>query len=226
LADSEFGRDFLAPIGIFHIIGAYLGSQGDEVSGIGFHRQMHDRPFCDRGKKIANMVLPHISRALHNIDLMDTIASSLDAGIIITGKEGRFIYMNKEAKKILNGKPPSVIPDPEFSTRSMFFRNETGDYQVRTIKNDIRWKEKIILLEPVPSEHSIRTKLTPFGLTPRQEEIAVLVIRGLSNREIAERLFISDQTVKDHIYDVFEKLQVRRRSELAAKVLGLRTEEH
>ncbi len=61
--------------------------------------------------------------------------------------------------------------------------------------------------------------LTDFGLTPRQEEVTLLVVRGLSNREVAEELFIAEQTVKDHLRDVFEKVGVRRRSELTAKIL-------
>ncbi|MBI5746868.1 MAG: helix-turn-helix transcriptional regulator [Nitrospirae bacterium] len=60
-----------------------------------------------------------------------------------------------------------------------------------------------------------------MGLSPRQEEIASLVLQGFSNREIAERLFICEQTVKDHLRDIFEKIQVRRRSEFTAKILGL-----
>jgi len=46
--------------------------------------------------------------------------------------------------------------------------------------------------------------------------------QGFSNKEIAERLFICEQTVKDHLYDVFEKAEVHSRGELTAKVLGLR----
>lgn len=226
LVDSEFGCDFLSPARCFHIIGAFLGSQGDEVALTGFHRQKHDRRFSDREKKLTDILILHISRALHNMDLMDTIASSLEIGMIIIREDGRIISINEEARSILNGKPPSVIPDPDFSTCSVFFKSETGTYNVRTIKKGKGRKEKIILLEPLPSERSIRSKLTGFGLTPRQEEIAVLIVRGLSNREIAERLFISEQTVRDHIYDIFGKLQVRRRSELTAKVLGLRTEGH
>ena len=46
------------------------------------------------------------------------------------------------------------------------------------------------------------------------------VIRGLSNRQIAERLFIAEQTVKDHLHDIFEKMKIHHRSELVAKLLG------
>jgi two-component system response regulator AtoC len=58
-------------------------------------------------------------------------------------------------------------------------------------------------------------------LSPRQQEIVLWVIRGRSNQEIAERLFITEQTVKDHLHDIFKRLQVRRRSELILKVLGI-----
>jgi DNA-binding CsgD family transcriptional regulator len=223
LADSEFGRDFLFPIRCFHIIGAYLGSQGDEVSGIGFHRQTGDRPFGEREKEITNMILPHISRALHNMYLVDTIASSLEVGMIILREDGHITYINETAKKILAGRHVSVIPDPNFSTGSVFFRDKTGTYNVKTIKKSCTGqKEKIILLEPLPSESCIRLKLTNFGLTQRQEDIAILAVRGLSNREIGERLLIMEQTVKDHLHDIFEKLQIKSRTELTAKTLGIK----
>jgi DNA-binding CsgD family transcriptional regulator len=220
LADSEFGRDFLSPADMLHSIGALLGSQGDAVSGIGFHRQRHSRPFGAREKKTANMILPHIARALHNTDLMDTVVSSLGVGMIIIGDNGHSRYMNEEAKKIMDGRPPSVIPDPGLSASSVVFKANKCSYSVRTIKQGIGRKKTIILLEPLPSEHCIRKKLSTFGLTHCQENTALLAIRGLSNRKIAEKLFISQQTVKDHLHDVFEKLQVRRRSELTAKVMG------
>ncbi len=62
--------------------------------------------------------------------------------------------------------------------------------------------------------------LADFGLTPRQEEVTLLVVRWMSNLEVAEQLFIAEQTVKDHLRDVFEKVGVRRRSELTAKILS------
>ncbi|MDA8156571.1 MAG: LuxR C-terminal-related transcriptional regulator [Actinomycetota bacterium] len=66
----------------------------------------------------------------------------------------------------------------------------------------------------------IRTKLSGFNLTRREHEITALAVRGLSNRQIAERLFITEMTVKDHLKNIFGKLDVKRRSELAAKILG------
>lgn len=55
----------------------------------------------------------------------------------------------------------------------------------------------------------------PFPLTPREREVAVLAAQGLSNEEIARRLGISVKTVKAHLSLVFQKLGVKRRSELA-----------
>ncbi len=61
------------------------------------------------------------------------------------------------------------------------------------------------------------------GLTVREEEILKLLATGESNREIAGRLFISEQTVKNHLASIFRKLQVndRTKAALLAVKLGL-----
>jgi RNA polymerase sigma factor (sigma-70 family) len=60
-------------------------------------------------------------------------------------------------------------------------------------------------------------------LTPREEEILKLIATGESNREIGARLFISEQTVKNHVASIFRKLQVndRTKAALLAVKLGL-----
>ena len=52
-------------------------------------------------------------------------------------------------------------------------------------------------------------------LSDREREIVQLVASGLRNREIGEKLFISEQTVKNHLHNIFEKLGVSDRLELA-----------
>jgi len=63
------------------------------------------------------------------------------------------------------------------------------------------------------------------ALTAREEEILKLLATGDSNREIAKRLFISEQTVKNHVASIFRKLQVndRTKAALLAVRLGLGT---
>jgi DNA-binding CsgD family transcriptional regulator len=56
-------------------------------------------------------------------------------------------------------------------------------------------------------------RLDELGITPRELEILGLIAAGLSNREIAERLFVSENTVKTHSSHLFEKLGAHRRTQ-------------
>ena len=56
-------------------------------------------------------------------------------------------------------------------------------------------------------------KRDELGITRREMEILELVAAGLSNREIAEKLFVSENTVKTHCSRAFDKLGARRRTE-------------
>ena len=58
----------------------------------------------------------------------------------------------------------------------------------------------------------------PWRLTPREMEIAKLVERGLSNKEIARELCIEISTVKNHVHSILERLNVQRRGEAAARL--------
>lgn len=60
-----------------------------------------------------------------------------------------------------------------------------------------------------------------FSISKREREIIQLVISGKSNRDIAGFLFISEDTVKNHIYNIFQKTGVRNRSELISRILTL-----
>jgi DNA-binding CsgD family transcriptional regulator len=57
------------------------------------------------------------------------------------------------------------------------------------------------------------TKLESLGITPRELEVLELMAAGLSNREIAARVYVSENTVKTHSSRVFDKLGARRRTQ-------------
>ncbi len=60
-------------------------------------------------------------------------------------------------------------------------------------------------------------RLTP--LTPREEEVLQLILAGMTNREIAKTLFISENTVKTHVRNIFSKYDVGSRAELISNLL-------
>jgi DNA-binding CsgD family transcriptional regulator len=65
----------------------------------------------------------------------------------------------------------------------------------------------------------VATASTPnalAALTPQQLEIVSLAATGMTNKEIADRLFLSSRTIGTHLYRSFPKLGVRGRSQLAA----------
>lgn len=66
-------------------------------------------------------------------------------------------------------------------------------------------------------------RLAELGITPREFEILEALAAGHSNREIAERLIVSENTVKTHAARLFDKLQARRRTQMIqrAKEAGL-----
>ena len=68
-----------------------------------------------------------------------------------------------------------------------------------------------------------RAKLEELGISPREHEILTLIAAGMSNREIAEKLFLSENTVKTHLGRLFDKLNAKRRTQAVqiAKESGL-----
>jgi DNA-binding NarL/FixJ family response regulator len=58
-------------------------------------------------------------------------------------------------------------------------------------------------------------------LTPREREVLGLVSQGLTNKEIASALFVSEATAKVHVRHIFEKLGVRSRTEAALRVMEI-----
>lgn len=82
---------------------------------------------------------------------------------------------------------------------------------------------EVEVLVPGPAEFvRDERQVAALGITPRELEILDLMAAGLSNQEIADRLCVSVNTVKTHSSRVFEKLDVRRRTQAVQQGQALR----
>lgn len=76
---------------------------------------------------------------------------------------------------------------------------------------------------PAADTVALRARET-YALSERQAELMELICQGLSNREIAGRLYLAEKTVKNHVNAILGKLGARNRSEAIAAWLGTRSE--
>jgi len=79
-------------------------------------------------------------------------------------------------------------------------------------------KKTAVIIKEVPAAGVVpfvldETRVRELGITPRELEILGLIAAGLSNREIASRLFVSENTVKTHSSRLFDKLGAKRRTQ-------------
>ena len=89
-------------------------------------------------------------------------------------------------------------------------------------------KKEILIVKEVPVPATVpfslnEERLKDLGITKRELEILKLIAQGMSNREIAEKLFVSENTVKTHSSRLFDKLSAKRRTQAVqiAKEMGL-----
>ncbi|WP_217807559.1 LuxR C-terminal-related transcriptional regulator [Thalassobacillus devorans] len=73
--------------------------------------------------------------------------------------------------------------------------------------------------ELMVADHAVKEQMS---LSPREQEVLELVIQGLNNKEIAEELYISGHTVKNHVTKIFQKLDVPDRAHAISKVYQLK----
>lgn len=78
----------------------------------------------------------------------------------------------------------------------------------------------IVVLQPFRPRLQLLRRLRHYGLSPRQFEVAVWALRGMANGDIARRLGISEQTVREHCQEIYHRVGAHTRVEFVAKALG------
>jgi DNA-binding NarL/FixJ family response regulator len=121
------------------------------------------------------------------IDLTDEIMACIEAGAAgYVLKEASFDYLVETIRSVHRGES---FCSPQM-TASLFSR-----------------------IAELASKHIPKIPASSVKLTGRELEIMNLIAEGLPNKEIAQRLFIETQTVKNHVHNILDKLQLHNRLE-------------
>ncbi len=121
---------------------------------------------------------------------------------------------NTAQKAGLNYAILNSSPGPPCSLRAFFIGGRGEDINATHI---------MVLIEKITERRSIDFEKVrkDFKLTNRELEVVVLLSQGLTNKEISERLFISEYTVKDHIKKIMRKMRVNSRNEIIAEFIKM-----
>ena len=176
--------------------------------------------------------------------LAEIVKGRLNPGILIFNMDMRLLYSNDEAldllpeigdsntagsrsidiihklcKDIINSGPVkggmnSAIfhnnPGPPCSARAFLLGNA----------KEAKPTSVMLLLERIIEKHEIdfQEVKSRFGLTGREAEVLVHICAGMKNKEISEKLFISEYTIKDHIKKLMHKTGASSRAEIIAHI--------
>jgi DNA-binding CsgD family transcriptional regulator len=88
----------------------------------------------------------------------------------------------------------------------------------RTEPTHARPAESMVIIAPAGPKEVLRLTASGYGLSPREQEVVELAVRGASTREISRALYISEYTVKDHLKNIFGKVGVRGRRALVKQL--------
>jgi DNA-binding NarL/FixJ family response regulator len=136
----------------------------------------------------------------------------------------------------LNEVKEQVLPFIEAGAVGYMLKDDSVEHMIDCIRNAqenqaiVSPKMAAVLMSRVVELARLLAEIKPAvyesnGLTPREMEVLSLIEKGLSNQEIADRLFIEVGTVKNHVHSILEKLEVGNRNDAAA-YLSLIQENH
>lgn len=146
--------------------------------------------------------IDEITKAAPEIKILALSSSSEEGKILSAVQAGAMGYLTKDAQ------PPEILAAVRATARGEHYLER--EMMFKFLQNS---HSPIAAQMPNPSPVPVDTLPGRSELTQREQEILNLVAEGLSNRAIAQRLYLSEATVRSHIYHLLNKLGLEDRSQ-------------
>ncbi len=148
-----------------------------------------------------------------------------EASEIIDSYPNLYEMIHKVCLEVKNGADiPPLSSDDEIRHTAIYRDSQSAVFGVRAFlvggASEQEPRQIMVLIEKIVEKHSVDLQKArdKFHLSKRELEVLNLIAEGLTNKEIAERLFIGEHTTKDHVKNIMRKVNVKSRSALISAV--------
>jgi DNA-binding CsgD family transcriptional regulator len=237
LERTEFFNDFLMQDGLHHGINLYAYDGDLNIGDLRIWRAKHGPDFGAREVSLLDYLLPHFTNALRNVRAIETargiagfwaqLLENTHIALFLFDENGTLIHRNSKAhdieKKLSQGAYGKFYDHLTSLATSDISETRWGlfTFSILPLLSPQTSRPVTAILAHGPSAPRIDRDFlrTAYALSGREAEICFLVIKGLTDHEIASALEISFHTVRTHLKHVFEKLDATTRSELVYYLL-------
>ncbi|GAA5141456.1 helix-turn-helix transcriptional regulator [Pseudonocardia adelaidensis] len=244
--DSERYREIMRPVGLGDELRAALVAGSECWGYLCLHRADGPLGFSQREAAVIARLGPHIAHALR-LALLGSPGpvpgDSRQPGVLLVTDDLTPVASTPEAEQLLSllaPGPGGALPIAVHAVVATLSAIERGsaapsrlpratvrtrdgawlDVHASRLRGSAGIDRVTVVLEPARPHTTAAVQLAAYGLTRRENEVATRVLRGESNRAIAGALQITEHTVHDHIKAIFDKAGVRKRGELAGRLLA------
>ncbi|HEY9521781.1 MAG TPA: LuxR C-terminal-related transcriptional regulator [Thermopolyspora sp.] len=233
---SSGARSAIGVGGYFHSMEAPILVSGVLYGTMNFSRTQDEPAFSEADLVSARLAGEQLGlateRALRfeatgqRTNLLEHTLDRVPQAVVVTDLDAQILFRNRAARDLdaQGGSDPIICSIAEAMAE---FRSSTKRVRTHSVRDTKSDRRAIVKSFRLPDRHDAAVTLV-FNcadekasrlpawdvLSRREQEIAALVAQGLTTKQIAERAFVSENTVKQHLKRVFAKTDVHNRAEL------------
>lgn len=235
-------RRVLDKAGYYHSLEAPVLAAGVVCGTINFARSADDPPFDVADLAIARRIGEQVGLSMERAarfeevqgraDMLEETVNRMAHAIVVTDLEANILFSNKAATRTpgRNQKALVTLAGEEITRTVGVIRDDNRRVATGLVKDEESGQRLVIksvllskanlsmsLIQLCRDDEEFRMPVWDV-LSPREQEIARLVAKGLTTKQIAEQAYVSENTVKMHLKRIFAKTDIRNRAELVQRI--------